>query len=457
MQTNILENSSQPILKRESSLISHLTSYAYKILKQISLLLNLSRPSKKFNIFDAIQFNENTYSSILEYLLKYRERNRFIFTEQFVYLLLKSLDNNSNNYFLKQLLSKSFVEIQDFEPTFIGREVYLETGRIDLLLSFPKIKILIENKLGAEFTFRQLDKYFDRFSKKNDNFVIILLCPKKERERYLNYVKDNMKIYKSENFLLLEHDTFIVEWLTHCCNVTKESKIKYYLEDLKCKLICLLEIGEKAMNEPVYLIKEFLEIEANDKKQDLFYTIKCILYASYLFAIEKFNNRLIELCKKIFAEDSYEIKGQINLHESYPRIDIINKRWSSKSDDFPILAIEGQKEIAELKIGFTKPKSLDFLPKWFERIIFTLNRETGILEKQDNYWLCYTTLCLDIFTSPNNNNLFVPNTLKSFGKLLNLLSDDKALNSLLFSIEEILIRIKLIIDKYTKEEVVSDR
>ncbi len=195
---------------------------------------------RECNVFSilCIENNEIRHSNFLGYLLD-EERNGCIkkqFIKRFVKEVIK--DEAQKKVFLKSISQETTCEVyREYTNTSINK------SQMDLLIVFPNAGVIaVENKVKAEESPTQLDKYYDLAKDKArgmtyPNPILVLLSPDGRGTQYARKAEWQPLSYKEIQRMLKEIEKNINGRKTGKYREENSRLINDYLEVLKMKVI----------------------------------------------------------------------------------------------------------------------------------------------------------------------------------------------------------------------------
>jgi hypothetical protein len=335
-----------------------------------------------FNIFNVLdlEYDEvRLHSRILKYFIENDQGKSFlkVLTET---ILVKNFPEKKA--WLEQGMSSDNIEVS-IEKSINSIEGDLSSGRIDLLLRFNDLFIIIENKIFANDQEKQLVKYHD-YLKHKEKFLLLYLTPdgRAPDPKSIQSELNNKLLNCNEDFHLISYKDHILKWLYEYevnCNKSREI-LEQYITTLK--KICRI-MTEEDKNRILGLFKEDNKFIQNFHliKSDID-TIQKQIHTFWGKVSNEMNLENIGVKKIDFKEGSIMFdlfdkgRGQMNFYIQYKpnftespfmsiwlnskkQKEFENKKVDHQDLDFSFL--EGYLQKQEDKELFTKDVFIDFI------------------------------------------------------------------------------------------------
>lgn len=208
-----------------------------------------------FNIFNVLdlEYDEvRLHSRILKYFIENDQGKSFL---KVLNETIFEKNFPKKKAWLEQGMSSENIEVS-IEKSINSLEGDLTGGRIDLLLKFNDLFIIIENKIFANDQENQLIKYHD-YLKNKEKFLLLYLTPDgRAPDPKSNESEENNKLLKcNEDFHLISYKDHILKWLYEYevnCNKSR-GILEQYITTLK--KICRI-MTEEEKNRILGLFKE---------------------------------------------------------------------------------------------------------------------------------------------------------------------------------------------------------
>jgi hypothetical protein len=208
-----------------------------------------------FNIFNVLdlEYDEvRLHSRILKYFIENDQGKSFL---KVLNETIFEKNFPKKKAWLEQGMSSENIEVS-IEKSINSLEGDLTGGRIDLLLKFNDLFIIIENKIFANDQENQLIKYHD-YLKNKEKFLLLYLTPDgRAPDPKSNESEENNKLLKcNEDFHLISYKDHILKWLQEYEVTGNKSReiLEQYITTLK--KICRI-MTEEDKNRILGLFKE---------------------------------------------------------------------------------------------------------------------------------------------------------------------------------------------------------
>jgi hypothetical protein len=170
---------------------------------------------ENFNIFNILDMREdevNTHSAFIAELLNPRGSHNMksAFLNLFIELLKRKSEEDISWVNASILFEDDYKNTIVEKEKHIGKKIDENGGRLDIILSFTKMKICIENKINADETDNQLTRYRNYLKDypRQSNLLIFLT-------KYGEKSKDE-KISEGKDYFTLSYKNDILNWLNQC-------------------------------------------------------------------------------------------------------------------------------------------------------------------------------------------------------------------------------------------------
>jgi hypothetical protein len=216
------------------------------------------------NLLDKIKILEYKYKKLKDndsfniFTVLHKGNDEVKLHSQFLYTLLNPEgSHNKKNEFLRFFLD--ILEIENFDYDAV--KVYKEYRDIDILIRNTRQAVIIENKIWADDTYKQIEGYYDIISKEGIKDIrLIYLSPhgREPSEDSLGRLKNDQNIDKILTIASYKND--ISRWIEECI---KSSALQAPLRETLCQYQKLIaEITGMTMNKEECL--EIIELLAEN-------------------------------------------------------------------------------------------------------------------------------------------------------------------------------------------------
>lgn len=340
-----------------------------------------------FNIFNVLdlEYDEvRLHSRILKYFIENDQGKSFlkVLTET---ILVKNFPEKKA--WLEQGMSSDNIEVS-IEKSINSIEGDLSNGRIDLLLRFNDLFIIIENKIFANDQEKQLVKYHDYLNHK-EKFLLLYLTPdgRAPDPKSIQSEQNNKLLKCNEDYHLISYKDHILRWLQEYevnCNKSREI-LEQYINTVK--KICRI-MTEEDKNRILGLFKE------DNKFIQNFHLIK-----SDIDTIEK---QIHDFWRKISDQISIDFDGN-KLKTHFKEGSIMFKLFPNDRGimNFYIQYKPNFNEAPFLSIWLNSKKQKEFESKKVELGTMNFSFQEGYLQKQDDVELFTKDVFIDFIKNEN--------------------------------------------------------
>lgn len=244
---------------------------------------------ENFNIFNILDMRENevkTHSAFIAELLnpKGSHNLKSAFLNLFIDLLKKKIDEDANWFNASILLEDDNNNTIVEKEKYIGRKNNVDGGKLDVILSFSRMRICIENKINADETDNQLERYrnyLNDYPKQSNLLLFLTKDGDKSKDKNLIEGKD---------YFTLSYKNDIIYWLNQCYSTSTN-----------------YPIVRETIKQYIVLVKSITnQINSTEMKEEIYNLIYSNIIGSEIIANE-YNNAIERLSDK-FKED---IKNQL--------------------------------------------------------------------------------------------------------------------------------------------------
>lgn len=265
----------------------------------------LDEDGSRFNIFYILNLETSEvrlHSAFIAELLD--PGGMHSFKMEFLELFIKDLKQKFGNH--KSLLSFDVSSVKVEVEKWVGfiNDDYTRGGKIDLVISDNKNRIIIENKITAGDQPKQLLRYHNY-----DPNALLLYLTLNGDEPSINSTGGTLNL--NEDFFLISYEKFILQWLLKCYEIASDKpKVKETISQY------MNLIKDYTSQSPIHKMKEKItNLISSDIK---FYSSIEDIYTAYQALNQSITNKFWERLKNKIPLDAklMDLSVDIDLHYS---------------------------------------------------------------------------------------------------------------------------------------------
>ena len=279
-----------------------------QLLNQVSsinrLYEKIKLPGENFNIFNILDLSskELVHSKIVAMLLDPKGEHGM--GDKFLQLFRDTISKT---------IGTEKLDTIDFSDTTVKTEKYSDSGRIDILITAKNKKVIIENKIYADDSLRQLLRYYNDFP----GAVLLYLTLNGKRPNDVSIKDKEKELEEGIHYDCISYSRDILEWLKKC---KKEAVNNPCLRETISQYIFLLKqlTGQTMSNEMAEVYTNI--IAGNKDNAEAAFIIFQYIDDSKIQILKKYFKPLIEELAK-----NYDFELEMNLDRRFK-----DKYWGFK-------------------------------------------------------------------------------------------------------------------------------